>query len=511
MTLVAQLEELKRLNQKGTQISFPMFTNRILLLITLVLGQCPNPIVRREWRQLSADEKRRFLSAVQALHDRPAGGSDPSTWNYAQFAQVHWDFQQANHDRPPFFPWHRDYIHHYEQALRSIDSAVTLPYWDWTLDSQNPAGSDLLTAQNFGLNGSPGTNCMQTGVAAGWASVAGPSGCLKRCNQFGSLYPPEAVAAIMNRATEFRDFAGAIENGPHGAVHIQLGGQCGDVATMASANDPIFFLHHAMVDKIWWRWQTGCPDFATKYSGSSASSMPPFPETIAQIMSTTGAGGSPLCYSYSQSAGDVPLRLNCPSTQTTTSGSASPSPTVNVDEFWLERLIQSLVPGTDAIRVGNLTHNNAGSSLVRRDYVPVNFASSVPVAQPSPSIGVPEGYPNGNQPAVTTTQALIATTTMDGAYPTPTTINYVWNTSYKIKAPKAQNFSDTVHLRHPTPLKPDFIKMMRMDETKVRNVENFVKMIIDDYNNKDGYISPAALTHYQEYNKLWKPKCSKKK
>jgi hypothetical protein len=496
-----------------------MFTNRILLLIAAVVSQCSNPLVRREWRQLSSDEKSRFLAAVQQLHDRPPGSSEPSTWNYAQFAQIHWDYQQPNHDRPLFFPWHRDYIYHYERALRTIDSTISLPYWDWTLDSQNPAASDILSPSNFGSNGQPGTNCVRTGVAAGWSSLANSNGgCLKRCNQFGSLYPPEAVAAILNRATEFRDFANAIENGPHGAVHIQMGGQCGDFSSMASANDPIFFMHHAMVDKIWWKWQTGCSDFQNKYSGQISATMPPFPETVSRIMSTNGEGGSPLCYTYSQSGGDVPLRLNCPSNRTSSTGSASPSPTVdiNFNEFWLEQWIQQLVPGTEAKRATNLTHNSSRASLIRRNLLAVNSIVSSSKSSPTSSAVVPEGYPNGNVQSTATTSgaALTATATLDGVYPTPTqtTIVYQWNPAYTVKAPPAQNFTDIVHLRHPTPLKNDFIKKMHLNEKEVRNVENFVKMIIDDYNNRDGYLSPAALKNFQSNSpRRVKPKCHKKK
>jgi tyrosinase len=488
---------------------------RTLLLLSVVAAQCANPIVRREWRQLNAEEKRRFLNAVQRLHDRPAGGADPSTWNYAQFAQVHWDFQQANHDRPPFLPWHREYIHQYEVALRSIDSAVSLPYWDWTIDSQNPAGSDVLAPQNFGLDGAPRTHCLETGVAAGWPSIANPNGCLKRCNQFGSMYPPEAVAAIISRATEFQQFATSVENGPHGVVHIQVAGQCGDFGTMASANDPIFFLHHAMVDKIWWRWQTGCSDFLNKYQGSLSTSMPPFAANIGQVMSTTGGGGSSLCYSYSQSDGDVPLNLNCPSsrTATTSTGTAAPSPTTNPFEFWLERSIQNLVPGSESLRVQNLSHVGlVSSSLNRRDLGYLRDAKDHMVLQ---NVVVPVGYPTA-LPTVTGELKATATVTatMDGAYPTatPTIIEYVWNTNYTVHAPPAQNFTDLVHLRYPTPLKSDFIQMMRLNENEVRNVENFVKMVVDKYNNQDGYVSPAALQNYHQHNKLgrWKPKCHPK-
>jgi tyrosinase len=36
----------------------------------------------------------------------------------------------------------------------------------------------------------------------------------------------------------------------HAAGHFSIGGDGGDV--FSSPNDPAFFLHHAMVDRVWW-------------------------------------------------------------------------------------------------------------------------------------------------------------------------------------------------------------------------------------------------------------------
>jgi len=42
--------------------------------------------------------------------------------------------------------------------------------------------------------------------------------------------------------------------GPHGGGHYALGGDPGR-DFFASPGDPVFYLHHAMIDRVWWMWQ----------------------------------------------------------------------------------------------------------------------------------------------------------------------------------------------------------------------------------------------------------------
>ena len=61
-----------------------------------------------------------------------------------------------------------------------------------------------------------------------------------------------AVDECLSKTT-FVDVWNCIENGPHANGHGAVGGLMGSVAY--SPGDPIFFLHHAFVDLLWWRWQ----------------------------------------------------------------------------------------------------------------------------------------------------------------------------------------------------------------------------------------------------------------
>jgi len=68
----------------------------------------------------------------------------------------------------------------------------------------------------------------------------------------------------------YDDFRFLIEFGAgrHGAVHCFIGGHmCGD----HSPHDPLFFVHHTMVDKIWDEWQKINPANAEDYATGSYS------------------------------------------------------------------------------------------------------------------------------------------------------------------------------------------------------------------------------------------------
>jgi hypothetical protein len=57
-------------------------------------------------------------------------------------------------------------------------------------------------------------------------------------------------------ATSFSSFQSQL-NGVHGAVHVRVGGDMSSVPT--AGYDPIFYLHHANIDRLWAQWQQANP------------------------------------------------------------------------------------------------------------------------------------------------------------------------------------------------------------------------------------------------------------
>jgi tyrosinase len=100
-------------------------------------------------------------------------------------------------------------------------------------------------------------------------------------------------------------------SGLHASGHFAIGGDSGDL--YSSPNEPAFFMHHAMLDRVWWIWQALHLNQTKSVMGSRLLSDPNGPRTtlediietnwlnvpnvkISDVMSTLS--GEPLCYIY---------------------------------------------------------------------------------------------------------------------------------------------------------------------------------------------------------------------
>ncbi len=222
---------------------------------------------RKNQALLTAAEKSRFVNAVLALK---ANGV------YNTFVQNHINAMTSAHRGSAFLPWHREFLNRFELELRKIDAQVTLPYWDWTVD--NSGASSIWNADFMGGNGRPADGVVTTGPFAfstgNWPlAFDGPR--LRR--QFGvsigSLPTPADVANAMaesvydvapwnaSASSGFRNRLEGWINGPqlHNRAHVWVGGS---MLPMSSPNDPVFFLHHCFIDKLWADWQRTHPGVA---------------------------------------------------------------------------------------------------------------------------------------------------------------------------------------------------------------------------------------------------------
>jgi tyrosinase len=210
-------------------------------------AQPPAVGVRRSIASLDprGPEVAAYRAGVAAMKCRSAG--DPTSW-IAQ-GQIHYDF--CPHSNWFFLPWHRAYLLYFEQICRAAsgDSSFMLPYWDWTTQPEIPAAfwgcSDL-----FDCSREAGPTDQVS------AEFVGP----EVIREILAISDFVTFASAPARATcqppggmlqRKRCGSGRLEATPHNQVHNFVSG---NMASYWSPLDPIFWLHHANVDRLWTEW-----------------------------------------------------------------------------------------------------------------------------------------------------------------------------------------------------------------------------------------------------------------
>jgi len=183
---------------------------------------------------------------------RRATTGNPSILN--RLSATHLKHNNMIHAGPNFLPWHRLFIRRLEGELQKTDPAFTLHYWDWTKDARQPERSAILSNTYFG--GNSNGRCLKT-TNFGQVYPGVPTRhCLTRQYALGSatgaFYPRAITDAIRNQYDTYVDFAQSLEGGPHASPHNGCGG---DMGSMQSSEDPLFFAHHSFVDYLYAQWQ----------------------------------------------------------------------------------------------------------------------------------------------------------------------------------------------------------------------------------------------------------------
>ncbi|KAI8049249.1 hypothetical protein BDF22DRAFT_746321 [Syncephalis plumigaleata] len=292
------------------------------------LPPCRAVRTRREIRTLTDEERNRFFAAIRRLQS----GNRPTA--YDRFVQTHYNARLTAHGWPWFLPWHRVLIREFERKLQEYDPSVMLPYWDWAYDSQAPEKAPVWQSTWFGGNGRVGDNCVTDGAFARWRPFYPQPHCIRRDWTGGrdilpAFYSPEMLSAIAERSAAYVDFYQQTESPPHNSVHSSIGS---DMATMYSANDPIFWVHHAFVDKQWDDWQQLDLRNMRAYGGTNYDGTPalpsdrllPFSYRVGDVFDTRN-----LCYTYAQFRAGIRLNVD-QSPANTTSPTVLSSPTSTI-------------------------------------------------------------------------------------------------------------------------------------------------------------------------------------
>lgn len=183
-----------------------------------------------------------YRKAIQVMRAKPA--TDPTSW-LAQ-ANIHGAFSApagmlanvCQHGNLFFLSWHRMYLHFFERIVRAAsgDPAFALPYWGYS-----PTGKRDLPAP-FRTPADPSNPLY---VSQRRATINGGASL--------SASVVDAGTALLDPT--FSGFSSLLEGTPHGVVHTGVGGPGGWMSAFETAGqDPIFWLHHANIDRLWEFW-----------------------------------------------------------------------------------------------------------------------------------------------------------------------------------------------------------------------------------------------------------------
>jgi tyrosinase len=242
--------------------------------------------IRKDANTLSPAERDRFTTALAKLNDQGHGA-------FKDFRSMHKEPAALNqaHGDAGFLCWHRAYVLDLERELQKFDPSVALPYWRFDKPAPN-----MFTPEFMGVSNSLGTVTFSaTNLLGFWVTEQKPG--IQRSptfdvktqsahsiDQFGVPHvvasdaqtlalggmPPNAFFDRGPRepahpeagpaAGSFR----AMEGDPHGRAHSSFQGYIHDVPT--APRDPLFFLLHCNVDRIWALWQW----FNSRFDGTKA-------------------------------------------------------------------------------------------------------------------------------------------------------------------------------------------------------------------------------------------------
>jgi tyrosinase len=182
------------------------------------------PLCEREDQAALSDcDKSRYICAFNMINNDGTLG---------RLVDIHHEMHMQ-HSNARLLPWHRIFLHLFEEALHNYHPDVCVPYWDWTKESEQTIPDWLVGVH---------------------PTVVTPTRTITVVRAPGSQANLAAIVSGTGAAmakTAYDQFSAPI-NGIHGGVHIWCGGTMSDAAV--SPADPIFWLHHANLDRLWWRW-----------------------------------------------------------------------------------------------------------------------------------------------------------------------------------------------------------------------------------------------------------------
>jgi tyrosinase len=204
--------------------------------------------IRKNYLEFSPQENTDYLDALNTVWANGTAAVGKGTY----FADIHnshfgTNIHSMRGDGSNFTSFHRFMLLHYELMLQNASaksSYLCLPYWDWRIDPPRTLALPLTAANspNFWY-----FNLLNMTKISGW-------GVTRQTDLTDvSILPNQqtysnAVSSPTFWSTSATSFSRILEGNNHNMAHVWVGGTMG---SGSSPRDPIFFIHHCMVDRIW--------------------------------------------------------------------------------------------------------------------------------------------------------------------------------------------------------------------------------------------------------------------
>jgi peroxiredoxin/N-acetylneuraminic acid mutarotase len=188
------------------------------------------------------EESRKLKTEVIAALPQNVQSLAEATWNGCQ-AHAYNPDDPEQYQQWYFLPWHRLMLYQFEQTIREVlhDDDFTLPYWNPVTGDE----ADLSLPLALRDPGSPLFNSTR------WPWVNGGE-------RIDKLYMGWLNLGCLNEKTYIDSPTGSLgfcprfDRNPHFFTHLALGGDMAEFSTVGG--DPIFYLHHCNLDRIWESW-----------------------------------------------------------------------------------------------------------------------------------------------------------------------------------------------------------------------------------------------------------------
>ncbi|HKR49972.1 MAG TPA: tyrosinase family protein [Pseudonocardiaceae bacterium] len=243
-----------------------------------VIGSIPLMVrIRKDAMAMTNAERNRFRNAFARFNIDE---------RYNDFRAAHVEISDFEmHKDAGFLPWHRAFLLDLERELQGIDPSVAIPYWQWDRPAPAVFSPHFMGFTSQDPSATPAVRFSLTNPFQFWVTEGVPG--IDRVSLFDTLTEKasSAIFGPIHTEAETLDLGepGALyaqfrtmEGNPHGGGHASFARGPSFVENPFTApRDPLFFLLHANVDRLWAKWQWIKHRFDVTHPGTFEPADPP--------------------------------------------------------------------------------------------------------------------------------------------------------------------------------------------------------------------------------------------